>query len=80
MHRIFFDSNDRLDFDLYGLWLPKSLEDLAKISDLVCDGLRVVIYSPGEFEMEAHLEFNKTHNVWTARGITDTQIDYYCRS
>jgi hypothetical protein len=56
MYRIYFDSNDGIpDTSCYGLWLDKSLEDLAKIPSGPREGMMVTIYMTGEIEMEASL-------------------------
>lgn len=72
MHRIYFDSNDRTGANLYGLWLNKSKEDLAKIPGGPREGITVTIYMTGEIEMEATLEWNTQLNTWTARAIEQT--------
>ncbi len=72
VHRIYFDSNDRTEVNVYGLWLNTSKEDLAKIPGGPQEGTKVVIYMTGEIEMEATLEWNARWNAWTARAIEGT--------
>ncbi len=72
MHRIYCDGNDRIEIGCYGLWLRKSKEDLAGIPDGPKEGMKVTIYSIGEFEMEAILEWNAQSNSWAAREIAGT--------
>lgn len=72
MHRVFFDGNsgpgDTPDDPRFGLWFETSLQDLAALGDELKDGLRIIIYSPGELEMEAVLEFDAKHDAWMAIG------------
>jgi|HubBroStandDraft_1064217.scaffolds.fasta_scaffold72385_4 hypothetical protein len=72
MHRIYFDSNDGPDDDTYGLWLSKSIEDLAHIPGGPNQGMLVTIYMIGEIEMEATLEWNAKWDAWTARPVEGT--------
>jgi hypothetical protein len=72
MHRIYFDSNDRMALDLFGLWLDRSKSDLANIPGGPQDGMMVTIYMIGEIEMEAILEWSASGNAWTARPIEGT--------
>jgi len=69
LHRIYFDSNEGIEAGLYGLWLNKSKEDLAKIPGGPTEGTVVTIYMIGEIEMEATLEWNDEWNGWTARPV-----------
>lgn len=55
-HRIYFDSNDGDGEGRYGLWLNRSIEDLAKILGGPRRDMKVTIYQIGEIEMEAVLE------------------------
>jgi hypothetical protein len=70
MHRIYFDSNegpgDHPNDDRYGLWLNKSLNDLAKIPGGPQEGMTVIIYMTGEIEMEATLEWDPERRAWIA--------------
>jgi hypothetical protein len=75
MHRIYFDGNEGAETGCYGLWLSRSIEDLAKIPDGPKEGLKVTIYMIGEIEMEAILEWNAQWNSWTARPIEGTIRD-----
>jgi hypothetical protein len=73
MHRIYFDSNEgpgsHPNDNRYGLWLNKSLEDLAKIPGGPQEGMTVTIYMTGEIEMEATLEWDAEWKVWNAQPI-----------
>ena len=72
MHRIYCDANDRIEIGCYGLWLSKSKKDLATIPDGPKEGMKVTIYSIGEFEMEAILEWNAQSDSWAAREVAGT--------
>jgi hypothetical protein len=76
MHRIYFDTNEGTYSDGYALCLRKSLEDLALIASELRDGLHVIIYMTDELEMEAILEFDRTHGVWMAKPIRGTEEHY----
>ena len=75
MPRVYFDGNDCADVGRYGLWLPRSQEDLAKIPGGPREGLLVTIYMIGEIEMEATLEWDATWQAWTAREVPGTVRD-----
>jgi hypothetical protein len=75
LFRIYFDGNEGTENGSYGLWLKKSIEDLAKIPGGPRAGLKVTIYMIGEIEMEAILEWNERWNGWTARPIEGTVRD-----
>jgi hypothetical protein len=73
MYKIYFDSNEGTADGRYGLWLSKSLEDLAKIPEGPKEGMIVTIYMIGEIEAEATLEWcDDPWNAWTARVIEGT--------
>jgi hypothetical protein len=72
MQRIYFDSNEGPDDQSYGLWLSKSIDDLAKIPGGPKEGMRVTIYMIGEIEMEGTLEWNARWDAWTARPLEGT--------
>jgi hypothetical protein len=72
MNRIYFDSNEGPNDHAYGLWLAKSLEDIAMIPGGPKEGMLVTIYMIGEIEMEATLEWNAKWNSWTARPLEGT--------
>ena len=72
MHRVYFDGNDGPDNERYGLWLAKSVEDLAQIPGGPREGMQVTIYMIGEIEMEATLEWDTKWDAWTARWIEGT--------
>ena len=75
MDRIYFDTNEGTEDGRYGLWLGKSLEDLAKIPNGPKEGMTVTIYMTGEVEAEASLEWcGAPWNAWTAR-VTGTWRD-----
>jgi hypothetical protein len=67
VQRIYFDGNDGPDDHTYGLWLSRSVEDLAKIPGGPQEGMLITIYMIGEIEMEATLEWNAKWGAWTAR-------------
>lgn len=75
MYRIYFDSNEGTETGAYGLWLSKSVEDLAKIPGGPKDGMKVTIYMIGEIEMEAILEWNPQWNGWTGWPIMGSVRD-----
>ena len=72
MHRVYFDGNEGTGDNRYGLWLTKSIEDLAKIPGGPTEGLLVTIYMIGEIEMEATLEWNAQWNGWTGVPVEGT--------
>ena len=72
MHRVYFDGNEATEANLYGLWLNKSKEDLAKIPDGPREGMTVTIYMTGEIEMEATPEWDSHWDAWTVRPIEQT--------
>lgn len=74
MHRVYFDSNDMVDLDRAGLWLPASIEDLAEIGDELVAGLRVTIYMSDELEAEATLLYDAGSKAWTARIVPGTWV------
>jgi len=73
--RVYFDGNEGTEENLYGLWLSKSIEDLAKIPGGPKEGMKITIYMVGEIEMDALLEWNEAWNGWTARPIAGTVRD-----
>jgi hypothetical protein len=75
MYRIYFDGNDQNDRGNYGLWLNRSVEDLAKIPGGPKDGMTVTIYMIGEIEMEAVLEWDEKWKAWTGRPISGSVRD-----
>jgi hypothetical protein len=72
MYRVYFDGNEGTGDHSYGLWLPRSEADLARIPGGPAEGMLVTIYAVGEVEMEATLGWNKTWNAWTARPVDGT--------
>ncbi len=74
MHRIYFDGNEGTETG-YGLWLGRSIEDLAKIPGGPKEGMKVTIYMTGEIEMEAVLEWDERCKCWTARPIMESVRD-----
>ena len=67
MHRIYFDTNSATPDGRYDLTVRGSLADIARIADPLIDGQRVVLYMPGELEVEATLRFDADwNNGWTA--------------
>jgi len=55
MYRVYFDGNEGTGDGRYGLWLSKSVQDLAKIPGGPKEGMIVTIYMIGEIEAEATL-------------------------
>ena len=72
MYRVYFDGNEGTTDHSYGLWLSRSTDDLARIPGGPAEGMTVTIYSIGEIEMEATLEWNTEWNAWTARPVEGT--------
>ena len=80
MYRVYFDTNEGSEDDgrhgrAYGLWLDRSMEDLAKIPGGPQVGMQVLLYMIGEVEMEATLEFSMNRDGWVAREIAGTMRD-----
>jgi enamine deaminase RidA (YjgF/YER057c/UK114 family) len=69
MHRVYFDMNEGTPDGRYGLWLDKSLRDLAGIPGGPKDGQTVTIYMVGEVEAEAVLQRDDVWHGWTARAV-----------
>ena len=73
MIRIYADFSTRDQLDRLVLTIPGSQPDIEKNSDRLTSGLRVVLYQPGELEVEATLVFDRG---WL--GIPDwNTIKYY---
>ena len=72
MHRVYFDTNESVDNERYGLWLSKSIDDQAKIPGGPAEGMVVTIYMIGEIEMEATLGWDAERKGWTARPVEGT--------
>lgn len=72
LHRIYFDASEIDELGRYDLGIEGSREDLKRLSGLLKDGLRVVIYQTNELQMEAFLEFDMEQQQWTARPIENT--------
>ena len=77
MHRIFVDGNDMIGADRFSLHLPTSQEDLAAIAAELHEGMVVLIYSPGEFELTATLRREEDTGDWVADAIWDTIVYAY---
>jgi len=75
MHRVYFDGNEGTETGCYGLWLDRSIEDLAKIPNGPKEGMKITIYMIGEIEMEAMLEWSERWKGWVARPILETVRD-----
>lgn len=65
MHRVFIpnDDPDRLDYWLHD---RQSEGDLAAMGEDLREGVRVRLWRPGEFEIEAELRFQAEVNCWVA--------------
>lgn len=66
-YRIFFDGNAGDRESGYLLVFDQSLKDLQQIKPEPCEGMTVLLYDPGELEVEAHLKFDAEWNGW--RGV-----------
>ena len=66
MHRVFFDTNAGSQDKGYYLWFPQSKADIESIGPDLREGLHVMIYSPGELELEAFLEYDREFQCWAA--------------
>jgi hypothetical protein len=66
MQRIFFDTNTgSLRFG-YLLHFDQSLADLKAMGDELIEGAKVVIYDPGELEMDGFLTYDHEYRCWKA--------------
>lgn len=76
MNRVFFDSN--CGSVSHGFLLPfeQSKKDLSKLGNNLKEGALVVIYDPGEFEMDAVLTYDDDFTCWKAVP-TNREIRYY---
>ena len=72
MYRISFDENEGDEHGRYDLGIPGSLQDIGPLAGKLTDGLHVILYEDGTFEVEAVLEFEPKYNVWMARPLWDT--------
>ncbi len=72
MYRIHFDENAGDEHDRYDLGIPGSLKDIEPVADKLSDGMRVILYEDGTFELEAVLEFEPKYSRWMARPLWDT--------
>ena len=75
MHRVYFDANEAYG-ERYDLGIPGAQVDLASIPGGPKNGRRVILYTPGELEMEAELEFVEEHGLWVGRPIEGTTVIY----
>ena len=72
MYRIYFDENEGDELGRYDLSIPGSLQDIEPLADKLADGMHVILYEDGSFELEAVLEFEPTSSGWMARPLWDT--------
>ena len=56
----------------FDLRFRKSIEDITKIGDELREGLHVIIYSPGELEIEAILKFDSDRGIWLGVPVPGT--------
>ncbi len=70
--RVMFDTNDGTETVGYWLGFDQSKRDLSAIGANLADGLHVIIYMPGELEMEAILSFDRSQDVWLAHPVAGT--------
>ncbi len=76
MHRVFFDTNEGNPDVGYWLNLPMSRLNLESIGPGIQEGLHVIIFMPGELEMEAVLKFDQEGDHWIAIPVPGTVIHY----
>lgn len=67
IYRIFFDSNTGDDQRGYVLDFEQSKEDIRLMKGRARNGAVVLLYMPGELEVEAEMKFDSALNCW--RGI-----------
>jgi hypothetical protein len=65
--RVFFDGNAGDPEDGFLLIFDRSKSDLESIEAPLHDGMKIVMYDPGQVEVEAKLKFDQDMNCW--RGI-----------
>jgi len=65
--RIYFDTNESEDTDLFNLSIPGSLKDIHGLSDSLRPGLRVLLYMTDDLEVEATLEYDNVYKRWLGR-------------
>jgi hypothetical protein len=70
--RIYFDSNSGDKLGRYDLGIPGSLKDIEPIQAQLRVGLHVILYQPGELEVEAVLDYSQEHRRWMASPIWST--------
>ncbi len=75
--RIEFGGNDRVGIDVFDLSRKHSLRDLRKLGDGLRVGARVLLYEPGELEVEAVLGFDPEWKIWVATADVSTIKSYY---
>ncbi len=73
MLRIYADFNERDQLGRPILWIPGSIPDIERNKEHLVVGLRVVLYQPGELEVEANLAYD---GGWVAIPDWDT-IKHY---
>jgi hypothetical protein len=71
MIRIYADFNNREEDGRVRLNTMGSREDIEKHKDLMREGLRVILYTPKEFDVEAVLCFDE---IWCAIPDYDTLV------
>jgi hypothetical protein len=69
MIRIYCDWNNRIDDEKFDLGCLGALEDLARYTPLLKDGMRVILYQTDELEAEGTLYFDPEGKRWF--GIPD---------
>jgi hypothetical protein len=74
LSKIYSDFNNKDELHRIRLNLPRSKADVEESG--VAVGKHVTLYVEGEFEVEAVLDFDATHNLWVASPIYST-IKYY---
>jgi hypothetical protein len=72
--RIYFDANETDDAgpDAYSLSIFGAQEDIQRLGDSICPGMRVLLYDAGEFEVEATLEYDSQYQRWIGHADMST--------
>lgn len=76
LYRIIFDNNRGTNEWGYPLDLSRSRKELSAIPGGPRNGMRVIIYEPDDFELEAYLHFEEEFGYWKAIPIPGT-TKYY---
>jgi hypothetical protein len=74
--KIYADFNDKDELHRVRLHLSRSMADLASAKEQLTVGSHVLLYTEGEFEVEAVLDLVDTYNCWVASPIYSTIVYY----